>query len=376
MSASIGSSSTRARKASLRPCWAATREGTSFGGRHQPEPGLVRLEQRSREVDDLAEDRREVERPGELLRDRSQRSRALELTLGPAEEPRARQRRRHHRRQRAPEFARQPGGRTIVEHEQADRSALRGKRDRHVGSVGIDGAGDGWRFVEPGVRGELEGLDLADVDRRAVDAELRAQGLDDRSGDRRRRRRRGEAGGDAAEDGELAAAFLRRIELRDRVVVGGTILDEQPLDVSTSEASVTARVDPVGGEPSCIGPGANRVRMHAEDRRRLGDRQKRGGVIPRHRPTSPGLTRPRRTGRMELLVRTVHPMLETGCRVRDAPFVPGGGGRRPRRRPRAALRLRRSTPALRRPQCRRHPPRRPSDSGRPGVASRRRGPGC
>ena len=37
--------------------------------------------------------------------------RALELTLGPAEELRARQRRRHHRCQGASEFARQPGGR-------------------------------------------------------------------------------------------------------------------------------------------------------------------------------------------------------------------------------------------------------------------------
>ena len=79
-------------------------EGLSIRGRHQPEPGLVGLEQRAGEVDDLPEHRGQVERSGELLRDRSERSRALELTPGPAEEPRARQCRRHHRRQRASEL--------------------------------------------------------------------------------------------------------------------------------------------------------------------------------------------------------------------------------------------------------------------------------
>ena len=164
-------------------------EGLSIRRRHQPEPGLVGLEQRAGEVDDLPEHRGQVERPGELLRDRSEGSRALELTPGPAEEPGARQRCRHHRRQRASELRRLPAGGLVVEDEQADRSALRGEHDRRVRIVGSQRARDRWRVVEPGVRGQLEGLALADVDGRAVDVELRAQRLDDRAGNRGCRRR-------------------------------------------------------------------------------------------------------------------------------------------------------------------------------------------
>ena len=141
------------------------------------------------------------------------------------------------------------------------------------------------RGVEPGVRGQVEGLGLADVHGGTLDAELGAQRLDDGSGDRGGRRRGGEARGDAAEDGELAAALVVGIGRGGRLVAGGAVLDEQPLDVAAAEAPVAARVDAVGGQPAGIGPGADRVGVHAEQRRRLGDGQERVGIVARHRPS-------------------------------------------------------------------------------------------
>jgi hypothetical protein len=74
-------------------------------------------------------------------------------------------------------------------------------------------------------------------------------------------------GREATQDRELGVdpAIGRRRRLR-----GGS-LGEETLDIAAAIASIAARVDPEGGEPASVRPGANRVRVHAEEGGCLGN---------------------------------------------------------------------------------------------------------
>jgi hypothetical protein len=87
---------------------------------------------------------------------------------------------------------------------------------------------------------------------------------------------RGEAGDGGGVDGSPAAPRPCR---EDRRAVGRTGLrgGHEALQVPEPVAAVTARVDPVVAQATRVAPRPDRVRMHAQELRGLGDRERRVG---------------------------------------------------------------------------------------------------
>jgi hypothetical protein len=142
----------------------------------------------------------------------------------------------------------------------AERSAdrLRGRLEDVVLVVG--------RVDQPGQRGDDAQVETVAFDVERIGAggsELLAAG-------------RGEAGDRCRIDRAPAAPRARR---EDRGAIGWTRLRgrHEPLQVAEPVAAVTARIDPVVAQATRVAPRPDRVRMHAQELRGLGDRERRVG---------------------------------------------------------------------------------------------------
>ena len=99
---------------------------------HDPESGLVRLEQRPGQLDHASEQRGEVEGPGELLGDGPERAGSTNLAPRVDDEPRACQRGSGHGRECPREGIGHPLARRPVDHEHADHALPRAQADDAV----------------------------------------------------------------------------------------------------------------------------------------------------------------------------------------------------------------------------------------------------
>ena len=251
----------------------------------QPEAGLVGFEHRPGQLDDLAEQRSELQRTRQLLGDGAQRPGATELSTRTDQEPRAAECGGHGRGDRAQEGWGHAVDRGRVCEKESDRPMAADQRDLPVDAIasrlGVGRARAGRGDGEAGVSKQLEPVVRQHIDGGALDVHLGAQRLDEGARHGRWAGTDGEAGRHALEDGELGlppdAAGDRGI-----AVDGRSVLDQDALDLVASESAISTRVDPIGRQTPGIGPRSNGVRMHAEQRRRLGDAEQRISCVSRH----------------------------------------------------------------------------------------------